>query len=81
MDGFFRQLGKNVRSLREERGMLQTDLARAAHTTQATVARLESGLQNPSIILVLRVAFALEVSINELLEQCVLPPLDQPMPR
>lgn len=42
------KIGALIRSLREERGMTQQELARTLHTSQSAVARIETGRQNLS---------------------------------
>ena len=43
------ELGEQVRQLRIERGLSQTDLARESGTSQAAIARLEAGGVEPAI--------------------------------
>lgn len=43
------ELGCQVRTLREERGLSQAELARRAGTSQAAVARLEAGAVEPRL--------------------------------
>ena len=60
-------LGRNVRQLREARGLTQAQLARLAGVPRATWANLESGAANPTLAVLHRVASALQVSIEELI--------------
>jgi transcriptional regulator with XRE-family HTH domain len=57
--------GIRLRLLREQAGINQSRLAERAGTTQATVARLEAGQQEPAWPLVLQLADALKVSLDE----------------
>ncbi|MCU0667904.1 MAG: helix-turn-helix domain-containing protein, partial [Myxococcota bacterium] len=60
-------LGANVRRLREARGLSQQQMAKLADLPRPTWASLESGSANPTLVVLLRVAGALQVSIEELI--------------
>lgn len=60
-------LGDNIRSLREARGLTQQQLAKLAGVPRPTWANLESGAANPTISVLVKVAAALQVSVEELL--------------
>lgn len=60
-------LGRNVRQLREARGLTQAQVAKLAEIPRATWANLESGAANPTLAVLHRVASALQVSIEELI--------------
>jgi XRE family transcriptional regulator, regulator of sulfur utilization len=62
-------LAENVRALRESQGLSQTQLSRRADVPRATLSNLESGEANPTISVLLRVASALGVRVEELLQQ------------
>ena len=57
-------LGKALIEKRMRKGMSQRALAKKAHTTQAVISRLESMNSNPSLLLLKRIARALEVNIK-----------------
>lgn len=59
-------LAENVRQLRGARGQTQAQLARLAGVPRATLAHLESGAGNPTLQVLLRVAAALQVTLEEL---------------
>lgn len=61
------RLAKNVRFLRASRGLTQAQIAKLAELPRATWANLESGAANPTIAVLLRVAQALQVPLEELL--------------
>jgi transcriptional regulator with XRE-family HTH domain len=61
-------LAANVRHLRAARGFTQQQLARLSGVPRPTWANLESGSANPTISVLMRVAAALQVSIEELLQ-------------
>lgn len=60
-------LADNLRQLRETRGLTQQQLAKLAGVPRPTWANLESGAANPTISVLVRVATALQVSVEELL--------------
>jgi XRE family transcriptional regulator, regulator of sulfur utilization len=60
-------LGRNLSTLRHTRGLTQAALAKAADLPRSTVANLESGEGNPSLIVLVKVADALGVPVDELL--------------
>ena len=60
-------LARNLVSLRHTRALTQDALARAAAVPRSTVANLESGAGNPSLVVLVKVAQALGVPIDELL--------------
>ena len=62
-----RHLARNLASLRHARNLTQAGLAKAAAVPRSTVANLESGTGNPSLAVLVKVAQALSVPIDELL--------------
>lgn len=60
-------LAANVRQLREGRGLSQAQLARAAGLPRPTWTNIESGSANPTLAVLLKVASALHVPLEELL--------------
>jgi XRE family transcriptional regulator, regulator of sulfur utilization len=60
-------LAKNISSLRETKGLTQSQLAKAARLPRSTLTHMESGAANPSLSNLLAVAAALQVSVEELL--------------
>ena len=60
-------LARNLASLRHTRALTQDALARHAGLPRSTIANLESGEGNPSLSVLVKVAAALAVSIDELL--------------
>jgi transcriptional regulator with XRE-family HTH domain len=60
-------LADNVRALRETRGLSQQQIARAAGIPRATWTHLESGAANPTLAVLIKVANALQVRVDELL--------------
>jgi XRE family transcriptional regulator of biofilm formation len=64
-----RRLKTVIKTLREQRGWSQAELARKAEVTDAYIAQLETGVRsNPSLEVLKRLARALGVPVTELLE-------------
>jgi transcriptional regulator with XRE-family HTH domain len=61
-------LGRNIQELREARGLSQQQIARVAAIPRATWANLESGAANPTLAVLVKVAQALQVRLEELIE-------------
>lgn len=59
-------LGTRLRSLRQERGWNQTELGQRADLAQSEVSRYESGAATPNLANLLRLARALDVSLDVL---------------
>lgn len=60
------RLGRNIRQLREARGLTQDQMAQLSEVPRSTWASLESGAANPTLSVMRRVAHALQVSLEEL---------------
>ncbi len=60
-------LARNIRSLREARGLTQQQLADRSGVPRPTWATLESGSSNPTLSVLVKVGSALAVSIEELI--------------
>jgi len=66
LDDLPSRLAKNLRHLRTARGLTQAQVAKLASLPRATWANLESGTANPTLGVLHRVAFALQVPIEEI---------------
>jgi XRE family transcriptional regulator, regulator of sulfur utilization len=62
-----RFLADNLRQLRTARGLTQAKVAESADLPRPTYANLETGAANPTLAVLVRVAAALGVSLEELL--------------
>ena len=63
-----RKVGRVLKSLREDKGLNQVELAKKAKVTTAYVSMLEAGKKkNPSLGVLQRLAKALGVPVTELL--------------
>ena len=61
------RIARNVKLLREARGMTHEQMAKIAKLPRATWTNLESGAANPTVSVLTRAAGALQVTIEELL--------------
>jgi XRE family aerobic/anaerobic benzoate catabolism transcriptional regulator len=68
-EAFLRTLGERVHDARARRGMTRKSLARDSDVSERYLAQLESGQGNASVLLLHRIAAALNLSLNELLRQ------------
>lgn len=59
-------LGKRIAELRKRKGMSQLRLSFEADVAKSYLSDLERGLRNPSVKVLVRVAYALGVSLSEL---------------
>src|SRR5512135_44298 len=64
---FLGEVGRRVRTLREQRGMTRKALAKESDVSERYLGQLEGGEANASILLLRRISSALNVSIAELL--------------
>lgn len=62
-------LGRNVRRLRQQRGMTQEQLAFEAEIDLTYMGGIERGRRNPSLLVMARIAKALSVSLPKLLSE------------
>jgi transcriptional regulator with XRE-family HTH domain len=67
MSGEHDHLADNIKAVREARGLSQQQIAKAAGIPRATWTNLESGSANPTLAVLIKVANALQVRVDELL--------------
>jgi XRE family transcriptional regulator, regulator of sulfur utilization len=60
-------LAQNVKALRQSRNLTQEQLARLSGVPRPTWSNLESGSANPTVIVLARIAAALQVPLEELI--------------
>jgi XRE family transcriptional regulator, regulator of sulfur utilization len=61
------RLARNLKQLRQARGLTQAQMAKLSRLPRATWANLESGAANPTLAVLHRVALALQVPIEEII--------------
>ena len=66
---FDRLFSINLMLLRKSRRMTQAELARRIGTTRNSVVQWESALRHPDVVVIMKIALALEVSIGDLVEE------------
>jgi transcriptional regulator with XRE-family HTH domain len=59
-------VGQEIRRVREERGLNQTQLAVVVGTGPAAISRIENGRQSPNMVTLEKIARALEVEVADL---------------
>lgn len=62
-------VGTNIKRIREERGMLQRELAEKAGVTQAMLSQIERGTKNPSLQVGKEISVILNCSIDDLMAE------------
>jgi transcriptional regulator with XRE-family HTH domain len=63
-----KRLAMKLKQIRTRQGFNQTDLAKKVRVTQAYIAMLENGRENPTLNVLERLAKALKVTVAELVE-------------
>lgn len=64
---FLKRLGKRIAQIRKQKSLTQLELSALAKMDDSSIRRIESGRNNSSIIILLRLAEAMNVSLKELL--------------
>ncbi|WP_439582610.1 helix-turn-helix domain-containing protein [Dyadobacter bucti] len=60
-------IGKRIVELRTQKGLSQSDLARACNKDRQSIERMENGKVSPSIYSLYEISVALEVPMEELI--------------
>ncbi len=71
-------VARNLRRIRVRRGLSQEALAVDASVDRTHVSRIERGIENPTILVIARLAKALDAGIGELF---LLPKPGEPAPK
>lgn len=69
-----RDIGKNIRDLRQAKDMTQDDLAERLFVTRQTVSNYETGRTRPDVDMVIRIAEVLDTDANTILYGIPTPP-------
>ena len=62
-----RDIGKNIKLLRQQKNMTQDELAEALFVTRQTVSNYETGRSRPDVEMLLKIAEVLEADANTVL--------------
>lgn len=65
---FLKKIGKNIARIRKGKNLTQVQLADIAYMDDSSIRRIESGRNNSSIVILLRLAEALKVPLLELID-------------
>lgn len=63
-----KKLAENMRKIRTRKKMSQGDICRTLGVDRAYISNIESGKQNPTLATIEKIAEALGVKVNELLQ-------------
>ena len=63
---YLKKLGENIRAIRLQKKMSQVDLAAACDFEKGNMRRIEAGRTNPTVVTLLKISKALEVSVIDL---------------
>ncbi len=66
MASIYEKLGSEIRRLRKRQNLSQEELAEKAKLDLTSVSEIESGLRNPSLKTIYKIALALKVNLSEL---------------
>jgi len=62
-------IGENIKKRRTKQGLSQEDFAKKSGVKYTTLTKIESGvIKTPSVVIVAKIAKALDVSIEDLLK-------------
>ena len=70
---YLNKLGQRLATLRKEQGLTQQQLGKAAGVTQQVIAEYEAGYRNIPVYRLAKLAEALGVKINDILQESCLP--------
>jgi len=65
---YLQRLGKNIVQIREQKKLTQYKLAKEIFTDQSNLARIEEGKINPTIKTLLKISFALECEVRDIID-------------
>ena len=63
-----KKLGENLKRIRTNKNITQTELADKLKVDKSFVSNIENGKTNPTLLTITSLAKALDVSVNELLK-------------
>ena len=71
------KMGERIKKIRRQKGLSQTELANSIGASQQVITNYERGLREPSIEILLKIAGALDVSLERLIGTKPLKPHEQ----
>ena len=63
-----KKLAKNMKKIREEKGMSQGDICRALDLDRGFISSIENGKRNPTLSTIEKIAGALGVDVGDLMK-------------
>lgn len=67
MKEILRSVGQNIRNIRKQKGYSQEQLAEKSNICSKYISSIEQGARNPSLIVLCRIANALQKDVSEIL--------------
>ena len=61
-----KKIGERIIKLRTQKGLSQSDLARACNKDRQAIEKIENGRVNPTLYSLLEISEALEISLSDL---------------
>jgi transcriptional regulator with XRE-family HTH domain len=65
---FQKKLGKRIKTMREEKGISQQELASLCDFEKSNMSRIEAGRTNPTIGTLLKISYALNINVTVLVD-------------
>jgi len=62
------KLGRNIKRVRKEKGLIQADIAKAVGVSSPYLSNIENGKVNPTLTTLSKLAKALGISIEKLIK-------------
>ncbi len=62
-----REIGQNIRNIRERKGLRQVDVAKEAGISSAHFIRIEEGNANPTVEKIYKIVKALKIKVSQIL--------------
>lgn len=62
------RLGKNLKQIRESKGLTQGDIAKELGVSRGYISNIENGKMNPTLATIENIAKAIKVSMDELIK-------------
>jgi transcriptional regulator with XRE-family HTH domain len=69
LNNIYKIVGINIRAIRMQKGISQSELGFACEFEKSTISRIEAGRTNPTLQTLKKIADALEVTVCELVSE------------